>query len=252
MCTNYTPTARDRFRAAQLGVLHWPESDWPSEVFPGYEAPIVVRGAVRTGSGSTALGSAAIGDALQFETQLARFGLVPRWCRDRAHASAISKGTYNARSETVSDKPSFRSAWRDRQWALVPMESYFDPCWETGQAVRWRIARADGATMACAGVWERWRDPASNDVVASFSLLTVNSDHHPLTRRMHRVGDEKRMPVIVNPVDFDAWLHASPQDAMALIQGSAEIDLVGEPAPKSTAAKQPKKPVPTTGDLFQW
>ena len=257
MCTNYTPTARDRFKAAQLRVLHLPQSEWPSEVYPGYEAPIVVRSAPLATSNAV---------AAENQVTLARFGLIPRWVRDRAHAKAVAKGTYNARSETVSNKPSFRGAWRDHQWALVPMESYFDPCWETGQAVRWRIARADGAPMACAGVWERWRDPAGNDVVASFSLLTINSDHHPLTRRMHRVRDEKRMPVIVNPADFDAWLNARSQDAMALIHGSAEIELVGEPAPKalkprlgaaaktpgkSAVTKPPKMPVPTTGDLFQ-
>lgn len=266
MCTNYTPTARDRFKAAQLGVLHWPENDWPSEVYPGYEAPIVTRTAVSATTTAVRQSNQPLSKG-QFEVQLARFGLVPRWCRDTAHASAVAKGTYNARSETVTEKPSFRGAWRDRMWALVPMDSYFDPCWETGHAVRWRIGRTDGAPMACAGVWERWRDPAGTDVVTSFSLLTVNSDHHPLTRRMHRVGDEKRMPVIVNPADFDAWLRASPQDAVALIHGSAEIELIGEPAPKalkprqgampktpgkSAVAKPPKIPVPTTGDLFQW
>ena len=118
MCTNYTPTARDRFKAAQLGVLHLPQSEWPSEVYPGYEAPIVVRSAAQTASLSARQGHSERLDP-KLAVKLARFGLIPRWCRDRAHGLAVGKGTYNARSETVAEKPSFRGAWRDRMWALV-------------------------------------------------------------------------------------------------------------------------------------
>ncbi|MEZ5703080.1 MAG: SOS response-associated peptidase family protein [Burkholderiaceae bacterium] len=57
-------------------------------------------------------------------------------------------GTYNARCETVEDKPSFRDAWREKRFAVVPMLNYFEPCWESGRAVRWRIERADGLPHA--------------------------------------------------------------------------------------------------------
>jgi putative SOS response-associated peptidase YedK len=230
MCTNYTPSARDRFQAARLGVLNLPENEWPPEVFPGYLAPIVVRGG--------AVDSAQADEAPRVE--LARFGLTPRWCKDAAQASSISRGTYNARSETVAQKPSFRSAWRDRQWALAPMENYFDPCWETGQAVRWRIGRADGEPFACAGLWEHWRDPATADIITSFSLFTVNADGHALCSRMHRPGDEKRMPVIVEAADCEAWLHAATEQAPSFMRALRAAELVGEPAPLASR-KTPRK-----------
>ena len=237
MCTQYTPTARDRFRASQLGVSHLPETDWPPEVFPGYIAPIVRRGA----------GSEVASGNLQVD--LARFGLVPRWSHDSAHAAGIAKGTYNARSETAAKKPSFSGPWRDRQWAIVPMENYFEYCWETGRAERWRIQQASGEPFFCAGLWERWHDPgrAANEAVfASFTLLTVNADQHPLGRRMHRPGDEKRMPLIFDATRLDEWLHASVGQALALTQLPPPLNLVGEPAPKRPA----KAAVPTTGYLF--
>ena len=237
MCTQYTPTARDRFRAAQLGVSHLPENEWPPEVFPGYIAPIVRR------SG----GSEAVNGDLQVD--LARFGLVPRWSRDAAHAAVIARGTYNARSETAAKKPSFSGPWRDRQWAIAPMENYFEYCWETGRAERWRIRQASGEPFFCAGLWERWQDPgaAANEAVfASFTLLTVNADQHPLGRRMHRPGDEKRMPLIFDATRLDEWLHASAAQALALTQLPSPLNLVGEPAPKPSA----KAAVPTTGNLF--
>lgn len=235
MCTNYTPTARDRFRAAQWGVAHLPETDWPPEIFPGYTAPILRR----SGGSEVANGDLTL--------ELARFGLVPRWSRDAAHAAGIARGTYNARSETAAKKPSFAGPWRDLQWAMVPMENYFEYCWESGRAVRWRIQQASGEPFFCAALWERWRDsgPAANDAT-SFTLLTVNADQHPLGQRMHRPGDEKRMPMIFDATGLDPWLHATPDKALAMTRLPPPLNLVGEPAPKTSA----KVATATTGNLF--
>ena len=222
----------------RLGVGHLPTAEWPPETFPGYEAPVAVRGG-------------PAGDLSAEPTiVIARFGLAPRWSRDAAHAASIAKGTYNARSETAFEKPSFRGPWRERQWALVPMENYFDPCWETGKAVRWRLAMANGGPFACAGLWERWhaRLPgAENDAsVTSFSLLTVNADDHPLCGRLHRPGDEKRMPVIIAESDFKAWLHATPETAKGFLRAAPAQWLIAEPAPQ-----KPRKPkMPEEASLF--
>ncbi len=72
------------------------------------------------------------------------------------------------------------------------MQNYFEPCWETGRSVRWRIARADGEPLLAAALHEHWVDPATRERIHSFTLLTRNADAHPLLRRMHRPGDEKR------------------------------------------------------------
>jgi dienelactone hydrolase len=66
MCTNYTPTERERLLALKLGVIHLPVTQWPDEIFPGYLAPIVVAGAEGPGAAPVC--------------EVARFGLVPRWC----------------------------------------------------------------------------------------------------------------------------------------------------------------------------
>lgn len=219
MCTNYTPTSRDRLRAAKLGVDHLPEADWPPEVYPGYEAPILVRGGA---PGQHDLAPRCV---------LARFGLVPRWCRDAAHAHELARHTTNARSETASVKPSFRAPWRERRWALAPMESFFEPCWESGRAVRWRIAVAQADLFAAAGLWERWTDPASGEITTSFTLLTVNADGHPLLGRMHRPGEEKRMVVIVPPHEYTDWLHATPEQAAHKMRTTPADVLQGTPEP---------------------
>ncbi len=231
MCTNYTPTARVRLLAARLGLAHLPEDAWPPEVFPGFEAPIVVRG---DGLGNA--GGHGHSDSAP-RCLLARFGLVPRWSKDAAQAKDMARRTYNARSETAAAKPSYRGPWHARQWALVPMENFFEPCWEDApahdmRAVRWRIARADSQAFAVAGLWERWADPAGGDAITSFTLLTTNADGHPLLGRMHRPGDEKRAPVIVPPDRYEEWLNATPEGALAMMGPTPAQDLLGEPVPR--------------------
>jgi putative SOS response-associated peptidase YedK len=241
MCTNFIPSARTDFLEQRLGPLAQAAAPWPSETYPGYDAPVVVR----AGQG--------------FALATAQFGLVPPWSKDARHARELARGTYNARSETAAIKPSFRHAWSARQWALVPMECFFEPCWEDaaligGRATRWRIALRDGAPFAVAGLWERWTDPASGEQSDSFTLLTVNADGHPLMGRMHRPGDEKRMPVIVPPRHYASWLQASIPEAIAHLECYPAGQMAGEPAPAPRAApavrKPPGPPPPENLSLF--
>jgi len=155
--------------------------------------PIVVRSAR---DGRQALG-------------LAQFGLVPPWAKD----TKIARHTYNARAETVAQKPSYRDAWRQAHFAIVLADAFFEPCYDSGRAVRWRIELASGQPMGIAGLWQRWRDPSSAAVLASFTMLTINADAHPVMARMHKPGDEKRTPVVLAASNFSGWLSSTPQQA---------------------------------------
>lgn len=217
MCTNYTPaTPHHLLSLTELGPVSWPTEAWPAETYPGYLAPILSR----SQSGAAGL-----------QARLARFGLIPRWCRDAAQAAKVGRGTYNARCETVAEKPSFRSAWREQRFALVPMLNYFEPCWESGRAVRWRIAREDGQPMLAAALHERWTDPDSGESVQSFSLLTANADAHPLLKRMHRPGDEKRQLRLVPPALGLAWLATAPALGLDWLGGLPDMVLEGQASP---------------------
>jgi putative SOS response-associated peptidase YedK len=223
MCSNYIPSARDHIASLPgLAPVALPEVElaWPAETYPGYAAPIVV--AAPQG------GHAA-------QCVVARFGLVPRWCRDERQATTVSRGTYNARSETVASKPSFRAAWTERRFALAPMQAFFEPCWEQAhlhgnRPTRWRFAQADSAPFAAAALHEHWTDPDTGERVQSFSLLTVNAEGHPLLGRMHRPGDEKRMLVIVPPMHHSAWLNATLAQAQTFMRTTPAEQLTGAPA----------------------
>lgn len=210
MCSNYrAPTDMDRMQRHFGAALDQPP---PGETWPLYEAPVVRRA------------DAAL--AAPREAVRARFGLLPHWAKD----ASLGRSTYNARSETAATKPSFRDAWRRGQRCIVPAEWIYEPCWETGKAVRWRIGRADGAPLAIAGLWSRWQPPGGEPMV-TFTMLTVNADGHPLMQRFHRPDDEKRMVVVLEADEVDGWLDA-PAAAMAAWMRRAPAErLTAEPAP---------------------
>ena len=210
MCTNFTPTQRAQWVKQTLGVDL--PSGYPDETYPGYAAPVVLKGHQ---SGRVACG-------------LARFGLIPAWAKD----DKISRHTYNARSETAAEKPSYRSAWRQRQFGLVLVDDFYEPSYASGKAVRWKIQRASGQTFGIACLWDRWKDPATGVGVVSFSMLTVNADAHPVMRQFHKPGDEKRTPVIVAPHLHDAWLSADTPQAAALMTWAHMPELVAVAAPR--------------------
>jgi hypothetical protein len=122
VCTNFTPTQRAQWVKETLGVDL--PSAYPEETFPGYLSPLVVK--------SRQSERVACG--------LARFGLIPAWAKD----DKISRHTYNARSETAAEKPSYRTAWRQRQFGLVLVDNFYEPSYASDKAVKWQIERASG------------------------------------------------------------------------------------------------------------
>lgn len=142
--------------------------------------------------------------ALSREAMVGTFGLIPHWAKD----NLLAKRTYNARSETVAVKPSYRDAWRLGRRCIIPAEAIYEPDWRSGRAVPTRIFRSDGQPMGIAGIWTGWRRP-DGAIIRSMSMLTVNADNHPLMRNFHRPEDEKRMVVILDEADYDRWLNVS-------------------------------------------
>ncbi|WP_295850311.1 SOS response-associated peptidase family protein [uncultured Xylophilus sp.] len=143
------------------------------------------------------------------EAQAGVFGMLPHWTKD----DGLAKRTYNARSETVAEKPSCRDAWRKAQHCIIPAASIYEPDWRSGKAVPTRIERADGVDLGIAGLWETWRNPAG-ELIYSYTMLTINADEQPLMRNYHRPADEKRMVVILPRRLYDPWLDATTNQSM--------------------------------------
>ncbi len=146
------------------------------------------------------------------EFALVRWGLIPSWVKDPKKWSLC----INARAETLLDKPSFRAAVRRRR-CLIPADGCYH--WQPGRVKRPYLVRPRaGGPIAYAGIWETWSDPAGGEI-DTCAIVTV-----PTNDAMRPIHD--RMPAVVAPEHFDAWLDAEKVDAetaVALLRPAAEV-----------------------------
>ncbi len=178
---------------------------------------------------------AVISDEMTHEKKLTylSWGLVPRWAKD----PAIGNKLINARSETVTEKPSFKDAYRYRR-CLVLANGYYE--WDQRTRQPYAITVPDMPTFAMAGLWEYWADPAGGgSEIASCSIMTTEAtgwlyDMHP------------RMPVILTPDTYRLWLNhdhevlplvgtlleSYPSDLMQKRAVSRYVNRVGNEGPR--------------------
>ena len=207
MCSHYKPVTQvNQLRQAfELGPL---EHIGKPDMWPGYEG-LFIRSHPHAEVGDEAVPAR--------EALTGHWGLIPHWSKD-----GKVKGTFNARSETIAEKPTFRDAWKKGQRCIIPALSVFEPDWRTGKAVAAEVSRADGEPMGIAGIWSAWRSPTG--WVESYTMLTVNADDHAVFKLLHKPQDEKRMVVILNPDSYETWLKGTQSDIKPLIrQCPAEV-----------------------------
>ncbi len=213
MCSHYDPQTDPARLCTYFGVDDLPLG-LKSSLWPGYHGPFVRKHEFSdVGDDANPLRELLVGS----------FGLIPHWSKD----ATISRRTYNARSETVHKKPSYRDAWRLGRHCIIPAEAIYEPDWRSGKAVPTRITRADGRPMGIAGLWSAWKNPAG-EVVHSYTMLTINADEHPFMRQYHKPDDEKRMVVILNDGDYGAWLEAPTIDSHSYLRQFPADGLLAE------------------------
>jgi putative SOS response-associated peptidase YedK len=157
------------------------------------------------------------------------WGLIPKWAKD----SKIGAKLINARAETVAEKPSFKSAFRKRR-CLVLADGFYE--WQQQENKKQKqpyyFRLNDGQPFAFAGLWEQWED-VSGEAIDSCTLLTT--DANELMRPVHN-----RMPVILNPKDYERWLDPEvkePEQLQPLLRPYSTQEMLAYPV--STAVNKP-------------
>lgn len=145
---------------------------------------------------------------------LARWGLVPSWAKELKFGNRC----INARSETLATTPSFRVAYA-RRHCLVPLNAFFEWSGPQGARVKWRIRLRDEPLFALAGLWEWWRDPATQQGVETYTIITTAAN-----AAIAPVHD--RMPVIVGTADYTRWLDAAVDSAALLAPYAGDALLI--------------------------
>ena len=222
MCSHYQGIKERERYIRQFGVEP-PDNLGKSDLWPGYVGTFIRRHP-QAGVGDEAVPAR--------EALPGVFGLIPHWSVD----TTVSRHTYNARSETVASRPSFRDAWKRGQHCIIPAQAFYEPNWRSGKAIPTRIERADGAPMGLAGLWSWWKSP-QGELVHSYTMLTINAEDHALMRQFHKPTDEKRTVVILPDARYDDWLNASPEHSHSFLRHYPAQALKAMPASAVPAAR---------------
>jgi len=181
MCGRYALTSSPAVIAERFHLLWTPELAPHYNIAPGQAIPVVRE----TGQGR--------------ELALLRWGLIPSWAKE----ASIGMRLINARGETLADKPAFRSAYRQRR-CLIPADAFYEWKAIAGRKQPYCIRLRDEGPFGMAGLWEHWKAP-DGQAVESCTIVTV--DANALIAQLH-----DRMPLIVAPEDYDAWLTAESKE----------------------------------------
>ncbi|MDD9744788.1 MAG: SOS response-associated peptidase [Marinovum algicola] len=134
-----------------------------------------------------------------------RWGFLPQWYKSPTDGPLL----INARAETIADKPAFRAACRARR-CLIPVTGFYE--WTKdgdGNRLPWYIRRADGDTLAFAGIWQDW----ARDGEALRTCAIVTTAANTKMQAIHH-----RMPVVLEPADWPLWLGEAGKGAAPLMQ----------------------------------
>ena len=174
------------------------------------------------------------------EAAMLRWGLIPSWSKEPGGGPPM----INARSETLAEKPTFRTAYRRRR-CIIPADGFYE--WKQaagggkGKKQPYYIHRPDGGVFGFAGLWESWSGPSRGapsparllatspggrgEGIESCTIVTTAAN-----RALAELHD--RMPVILAPGDYALWLDSDveePSKLQYLLAPCGEDELVAEP-----------------------
>ena len=154
------------------------------------------------------------------ELQLYKWGLIPSWSKDPKIAFMM----INAKSETIFEKPSFKSLVKRRR-CLVISDGFYE--WKplTGkQKQPYRIGLKGDDLFAFAGLWDTWADKETGEIIPTFTIITT--DANGLVAPIHN-----RMPVLLHRNEESVWLDRKTDDATiaSLLKSFPESEMKAYP-----------------------
>jgi putative SOS response-associated peptidase YedK len=156
---------------------------------------------------------------------LLRWGLVPHWAKDLSIGNKLN----NARGESVTEKPSFRDAFKRRR-CLIPVNGFFE--WRAEGKIKqpYYISLKSGDPMAMGGLWESWRAP-DGSILRTTCIITTGPDEV-----MAPIHD--RMPVIVAPEHWQSWLSGMPEEIDGILAPYRDGELQAWPVNRRVSKTQ--------------
>ncbi|GJL61875.1 MAG: DUF159 family protein [Nitrospirales bacterium] len=143
----------------------------------------------------------------QLEDLTLHWGLIPSWAKE----SKSSYSMINARVETVRTKPAYRGPFKKRR-CLLPVDGWFE--WQKqdkGPKQPYLFLLPEDEPFFFAGLWDHWESKEGEESIDSCTIITTEANQ--LVQPVHH-----RMPVILKPKDYDAWLDPAYDDSTQLEQ----------------------------------
>ena len=136
-----------------------------------------------------------------YQLSAMRWGLIPHWCKSPEQAKELSVYGLNARTETLTEKPLFRDAWKS-QPCLIPVSGFFE--WQAiGKKKQPHyIYGANNQPMLFAGLYAQYTDTETGELQQTYAIITTEAN--ALMRDIHNV--KKRMPVILDAAEAKRYL----------------------------------------------
>jgi putative SOS response-associated peptidase YedK len=149
------------------------------------------------------------------------WGLVPSWSKDKTRSASM----INARSETLTEKPSFRNLLTKYR-CVIPIQGFYE--WqvlpsETKKPKKQAhyISRSDGQIMTLAGLWTTWKD-ADNSLLQTCTIITIEA-----TNKLSEI--HHRMPVILEREALNEWLSVDSPMPTNLLRVASDETVSSEP-----------------------
>ena len=181
--------------------------------------------------------------------QLFQWGLIPFWAKDEKKADEIRFHTFNARAESVFEKPSYRSSIKNKR-CLVLVDGFYEWREVSGKKYPYYIRLADKKAFALAGIWDRWVNKATEEVRNTFSIITTRAN--ALLEKIHNI--KKRMPVVLRRADERRWIREGLEtdEINSMLNPSDEKDMEAYPISKLITARGKNTNVPEVSKRFEY
>lgn len=207
MCANFKPLTRQQ--AQDFGLPPIP-FDYVDEVYPNYELPLLFK------------------SAQGLEWRKVGFGLVPKWAEDKT----IALKTYNARNETLLQKPTFSNALLKAKFGVIPVLEFYESKYFDAKPQRWGVRRQDGRVTFIAALYEICQ--IGEEIIRSATMITMDAIDHPMMKEFHEPGSVKRSVIVIPHERLDEWLSGKSTNIQSFVRGFpvAEFECSHVPKPK--------------------
>ena len=193
MCANFKPITLAQLKSQNLPDIPF---EYPEEVYPNYDLPLLFKS-----------------EEKGLEWRKVGFGMVPKWAEDKS----IALKTYNARNETLMQKPTFQNAVSKCKFGVIPVSEFYESMYIDNKPQRWGVRRKDGEAFYIAALYEICKQ--GEEVVRSATMITMNAIEHAMMKNFHEPGAVKRSVIVIPHEKLDKWLSWKSPNIQDFVQG---------------------------------